>query len=162
ELERQVLQGTLVRELETRFYDYRHCHFHQPAELRNEGGFVCEMSARQLPSPLPEGWRVETLDNGRVRVHATELAVMLDRYREIAVASAGQLPTGFEPGGHYNSRFHPRGLQLAILGASDAVQSLGIDWDVVTAKAGPDNMSVYDRSAMSQLDPPGDDGALPA
>ena len=160
ELERQVLQGTLVRELETRFYDYRHCHFHQPAELRNEGGFVFEMSARQLPSPLPEGWRVETLDNGRVRVHATELAVMLDSYREIAVASAGQLPTGFEPGGHYNSRFHPRGLQLAILGASDAVQSLGIDWDLVTAKAGPDKISVYASSAMSQLDPNGNGGLL--
>ncbi|TLM78725.1 beta-ketoacyl synthase [Microbulbifer harenosus] len=160
ELERQVLQGTLVRELETRFYDYRHCHFHQPAELRNEGGFVFEMSARQLPSPLPEGWRVETLDNGRVRVYAAELAVMLDSYREIAVASAGQLPTGFEPGGHYNSRFHPRGLQLAILGASDAVQSLGIDWDLVTAKAGPDKISVYASSAMSQLDPNGNGGLL--
>ncbi|QIL89426.1 beta-ketoacyl synthase [Microbulbifer sp. SH-1] len=160
ELERQVLQGTLVRELETRFYDYRHCHFHQPAELRNEGGFVFEMSARQLPSPLPQGWRVETLDNGRVRVHAAELAVMLDSYREIAVASAGQLPTGFEPGGHYNSRFHPRGLQLAILGASDAVQSLGIDWDLVTAKAGPDKISVYASSAMSQLDPNGNGGLL--
>lgn len=160
ELEQQVLQGTLVRELEARFYDYRQCHFHQPAELRSDGGFTFEMTARQLPSPLPADWQVEALDNGRVRVRAAELSVMLDSYREIAVASAGQLPTGFEPGDHYNSRFHPRGLQLAILGASDAVQSLGIDWDLVTAKAGPDRISVYASSAMSQLDPNGNGGLL--
>ncbi|MFV0280223.1 MAG: hypothetical protein ACK5JM_05610, partial [Rhodoblastus sp.] len=100
-------------------------------------------------------WSVEPLDNGRVRVRAAELSVMLDSYREIPVASAGQLPTGFEPAEQYNSRFHPRGLQLAILGASDAIQSLGIDWDLVAAKAGPDRISVYASSAMSQLDPNG-------
>jgi len=160
ELEQQVLQGTLVRELESRFYDYRHCHFHQAADLRSENGFTFEMSARQLPTPLPDGWQVESLDNGRVRVHAASLSVMLDSHREIAVASAGQLPTGFEPGQQYNSRFHPRGLQLAILGASDAVQSLGIDWDLVAEKAGPDKISVYASSAMSQLDPNGNGGLL--
>nr|WP_295803517.1 beta-ketoacyl synthase [uncultured Microbulbifer sp.] len=159
-LEQQVLDGTLVRELETRFYDYRKCHFHQPAQLQSEGGFTFEMSARQLPAPLPEGWSVDSLEDGRVRVRCESLSVMLDSYREIAVGSAGQLPTGFEPGELYNSRFHPRGLQLAILGASDAVQSLGIDWEQVVAKAGPDNISVYASSAMSQLDPNGNGGLL--
>ncbi|MBY6212154.1 beta-ketoacyl synthase [Microbulbifer agarilyticus] len=159
-LEQQVLQGTLVRELESRFYDYRQCHFHQPAELSNAGGFTFEMSARQLPNPIPDDWQVEPLDSGRVRVHAGALSVMLDSHREISVASAGQLPTGFEPGQEYNSRFHPRGLQLAILGASDALQSLGIEWDTVAAKAGPDKISVYASSAMSQLDPNGNGGLL--
>ncbi|MCK7597455.1 beta-ketoacyl synthase [Microbulbifer sp. CAU 1566] len=160
ELEQQVLQGTLVRELESRFYDYRQCHFHQPADLQSADGFAFDMSARQLPSPLPADWQVETLDNGRVRVRTKALSVMLDSHREIAVASAGQLPTGFEPGQQYNSRFHPRGLQLAILGASDAVQSLGIDWDLVAEKAGPDKISVYASSAMSQLDLNGNGGLL--
>lgn len=159
-LERQVLNGTLVRELEKRFYDYRNCHFHQSAELSSPDGFIFEMSARQLPEPLPEDWQVESLGDGRVRVRAGGLSVMLDSYREIPVASAGQLPTGFEPGERYNSRFHPRGLQLAIMGASDAVQSLGIDWDAVTAAAGPDKISVYASSAMSQLDPYGNGGLL--
>ena len=159
-LEQRVLDSTLVRELEPRFYDYRKCHFHQPAQLHSDSGFSFEMSARQLPAPLPEGWVVESLETGRVRVRCGSLSVMLDSYREIAVASAGQLPTGFEPGEQYNSRFHPRGLQLAILGASDAVQSLGIDWDQVVAKAGPENISVYASSAMSQLDPNGNGGLL--
>ena len=160
ELEQQVLNGTLVRELESRFYDYRHCHFHQPASLSSDSGFTFEMSARQLPNPLPADWQVESLDTGKVKVRTGSLSVMLDSHREIAVASAGQLPTGFEPGEQYNSRFHPRGLQLAILGASDAVQSLGIDWDKVAAKAGPDKISVYASSAMSQLDPNGNGGLL--
>ncbi|MFI2810257.1 beta-ketoacyl synthase [Microbulbifer sp. YPW16] len=159
-LERRVLDGTLVRELEQRFYDYRKCHYHQPAELSNTEGFTFEMTARQLPDPLPEDWQVESLGEGRVRVHCSGLSVMLDSYREIPVASAGQLPTGFEPSREYNSRFHPRGLQLAILGASDAVQSLGIDWDTVVSAAGPDKISVYASSAMSQLDPYGNGGLL--
>ncbi|MCQ3830539.1 beta-ketoacyl synthase [Microbulbifer elongatus] len=160
ELEQQVLDGTLVRALETRFYDYRQCHFHQPASLSSAEGFTFEMSARQLPNPLPADWQVETLETGRVKVRTGSLSVMLDSHREIAVASAGQLPTGFEPGEQYNSRFHPRGLQLAVLGASDAVQSLGIDWDKVAEKAGPDKISVYASSAMSQLDPNGNGGLL--
>ncbi|SDZ76992.1 beta-ketoacyl synthase [Microbulbifer marinus] len=160
DMERQVLDRTLVRELEQRFYDYRKCHFHQPAELRSPDGFTFEMSARQLPEPLPADWQVESLGDGRVRVRAGGLSVMLDSYREIPVASAGQLPTGFEPGELYNSRFHPRGLQLAILGASDAVQALGIDWETVVAAAGPDKISVYASSAMSQLDPYGNGGLL--
>ncbi|WP_193165387.1 beta-ketoacyl synthase [Microbulbifer hainanensis] len=159
-LEQQVLNGTLVRELEKRFYDYRSCHYHQPAELSNGDGFTFEMAARQLPEPLPEDWQVESLGDGRVRVRCSGLSVMLDSYREISVASAGQLPTGFEPGEEYNSRFHPRGLQLAILGASDAVQSLGIDWETVVAAAGPEKISVYASSAMSQLDPYGNGGLL--
>ena len=159
-LEQQVLNGTLVRELEKRFYDYRSCHYHQPAELSNGDGFTFEMAVRQLPEPLPEDWQVESLGGGRVRVRCSGLSVMLDSYREIPVAAAGQLPTGFEPGEEYNSRFHPRGLQLAILGASDAVQSLGIDWETVVAAAGPDKISVYASSAMSQLDPYGNGGLL--
>lgn len=159
-LEQQVLNHTLVRELEQRFYDYRKCHFHQPAELSSPDGFTFEMPMRQLPEPVPADWQVESLGDGRVRVRCSGLSVMLDSYREIPVAAAGQLPTGFEPSEHYNSRFHPRGLQLAILGASDAVQSLGIDWDRVAAVAGPDKISVYASSAMSQLDPYGNGGLL--
>ncbi|WP_444944555.1 beta-ketoacyl synthase [Microbulbifer sp. ZKSA006] len=159
-LEQQVLNGTLVRELEGRYYDYRKCHFHQAAQLANPAGLTFEISARQLPQPVPSHWQLEPVQGGRVRVTAAELSVMLDSHREIAVAAAGQLPTGFEPGERYNSRFHPRGLQLALLGASDAVQSMGIDWDAVVSTVGPGNISLYAASAMSQLDPFGNGGLL--
>ncbi|WP_444901868.1 beta-ketoacyl synthase [Microbulbifer sp. SSSA007] len=159
-LEQQVLQGTLVRELEARFYDYHRCHFHQAANLNSANGITFEMSARQLPHPQPDGWQVEPIGGGKVRVMAPSLSVMLDSYREIPVGAGGQLPTGFEPGDHYNSRFHPRGLQLAVLGASDAVRSMGIDWETVVRAVGPGNISVYASSAMSQLDHFGNGGLM--
>ncbi|MFA0810122.1 beta-ketoacyl synthase [Microbulbifer epialgicus] len=160
ELEQQVLCGTLVRELETRFYDYRKCHFHQAANLSSADGITFEMSVRQLPHPQPEEWLVEAIGSGKVRVTAPSLSVMLDSYREIPVGAGGQLPSGFEPGDHYNSRFHPRGLQLAVLGASDAVRSMGVDWEAVVAAAGPGNISIYASSAMSQLDHFGNGGLM--
>ena len=66
--------------------------------------------------------------------------------------SAGQLPTGFEPGKLYPSRSHPRGLEMTIYGASDALGSLGIDWERVRSAVAPDQISVYAGSAMGQLD----------
>ena len=51
--------------------------------------------------------------------------------RSSRVTSAGQVPTGFDPDRLYQSRSHPRGLALTIFGASDAVRSLGIEWDVL-------------------------------
>ncbi len=44
---------------------------------------------------------------------------------ESGVNVASQLPNGFEPSKYYNSKFHPRGLQLTVLGASDAIESIG-------------------------------------
>ena len=76
--------------------------------------------------------------------------------------SAGILPTGFEPGDHYNSRFHPRGLQMAILGASDAINSIGIEWSDVMKKVKPDEVAVYAVSGLGQVDDYGMGGYLQA
>src|SRR5690625_6306455 len=73
----------------------------------------------------------------------------------MAVKSAGQLPTGFDPADLYNARFHPRALQLAVIGASDAVQSMGIPWSEITRTVPPDQISVYASNVMSQMDEPG-------
>ena len=83
-------------------------------------------------------------------------------YEKIAVRSAGQLPSGFNPGAHYRSQFHPRGLQLAIMGASDAVRSLGLPWQDILNQVAPDQVSVYSSSAMSQMDDNGYQGLLQA
>ena len=72
--------------------------------------------------------------------------------RSSSVTSAGQVPTGFDPDRLYQSRSHPRGLALTIYGASDAVRSLGIEWDVLRQKVQPDQFAVYSGSAMGQLD----------
>lgn len=83
-------------------------------------------------------------------------------YEKIAVRSAGQLPSGFQPGDHYRSQFHPRGLQMAIMGASDAVRSLGVAWQGVLDQIQPDQVSVYSSSAMAQMDENGYQGLMHA
>src|SRR5690606_32205135 len=86
--------------------------------------------------------------------------VRVDSYRSLPVKSAGQLPTGFEPGELYNSRFHPRGLQLAIVGVTDALRSTGLPWQRITGAVAPDEIAVYAGSVMSQLDENGFGGLM--
>ena len=75
-----------------------------------------------------------------------------DSFRALPVKSAGQLPSGLEPGELYASRFHPRGLQLTIVAATDALRSVGIDWQTIANSVEPDEVAVFASSAMSQLD----------
>ena len=108
---------------------------------------------RQLPDVIPKGWEVSDVgdDDARVDVDGA-MDVLVRDFRISRVQSGGQLPTGFEPDKLYQSRNHPRGLQLTIYGASDAIGSLGIDWEVLRQKVKPDQIAVYAGSGMSQLD----------
>ena len=58
--------------------------------------------------------------------------VMLPSTRRFDVSSAGQLPTGFDPGALYASRNHPRALQMTVFAMSDALADLGIDWNTLS------------------------------
>ena len=81
-------------------------------------------------------------------------------HRRLGIQSAGQLPKGFDPGQQYTSRHHPRGLQMAVYGASDALGQLGFDWDELKQHLKPDDIGVYAGSAMGQLDQDGHGGML--
>jgi len=76
------------------------------------------------------------------------------------VQGAGQLPTGFTPESYYASRYHPRALQMAIMGASDAINSLGIPWETMRSSVAPDQIGVYASNIMGQLDTNGFGGML--
>ena len=76
------------------------------------------------------------------------------------VSSAGQVPTGFDPGAIYSSRSHPRGLQLTVFAASDALRSSGLPLDLLKRKVPPDQFAVYSGSAICQLDADGYGGML--
>jgi acetoacetyl-[acyl-carrier protein] synthase len=80
--------------------------------------------------------------------------------RDLAAKAAGQLPTGFEPEALYPARNHPRGLQMALYAASDALGNLGLDWQMIADRVPADAVSVYAGSALSQLDTHGNGGAL--
>jgi acetoacetyl-[acyl-carrier protein] synthase len=150
----QCIDGTLVRQLGTNLFDPNKI----PANLAVNFSPDLESSdiiiaANNLPKPMPAGCTAEVLGGGMVRLTMTgDAELKLRTYRQLAVQSAGQLPSGFDPAALYNSRFHPRGLQLSIIAASDAVQSIGIDWETIKQKVKPDEVCVYAGSAMGQLD----------
>ncbi len=152
---------TLIRRIES--YDPQNIPWHRQARLRaaNDNLLSFTLNSQQMPSHLPENWQlVEQADGSFLVTVQGGLEVLLADRRASRVSSAGELPTGFEPEKLYQSRNHPRGLQLAIYGASDAVRSVGIDWSVIKNSVHPDQIAVYSGSAMGQLDTHGNGGLL--
>ncbi len=151
----QILDGTLVRRIEKTHLDVDAAHWQKNLTVTGEAGkpFSFITLAKQLPEPLPTDWVVEPLNDNDVMVTVYDgCDLKVDSYRPLAVKSAGQLPSGFEPGEHYASRFHPRGLQLTIVAATDALRSTGIEWSQIINRVQPDEVAVFASSAMSQLD----------
>lgn len=162
-----ALDGTLVRKIESSIIDTHAAPLSLKVDVEGEsrGPVHFELSARQMPSQLPDSWDVQPLDEeGRkFRVTVQEpVTARIDVADELQVKSAGQLPTGFEPGAHYRSTHHPRGLQMSVMAASDAVQSIGMGWEQVVSRVDPDAVSVYSSSVMCQLDSTGVGGMMNA
>lgn len=152
-----ILDGTLVRRIEAAsHYDPAAVPTQNKAKLSHGDGLSFAISRRQLPSPLPAGWSVISEDGNTVNVQVSgDLPVLFPSSYASKVSSAGALPTGFDPSTYYNAAHHPRGLQMAVYGASDAVQSMGMEWQSVLERVRPDQVSVYAGSAYSQLDQAG-------
>ncbi|HMM76549.1 MAG TPA: beta-ketoacyl synthase N-terminal-like domain-containing protein [Gammaproteobacteria bacterium] len=162
---RHILDHTLIRRLERQYFDADRMSVQLNFDLGPDNGTPVVLSTRssELPDPLPAGWRVLGSAEGRTRLEiAAPAELRVESHRKLAVQSAGQVPTGFDPAALYASRFHPRGLQMTIVAASDAVKSVGIDWSAITARLAPDAISVYAASAMAQLDQHGTGGMLQA
>lgn len=159
----QILGSTLIRRIEKQYFDVDAAHWHKNLTLEADGAQPLSFTTarKQLPEPLPANWSVEELADNQVRVTLHDsVEVKVDSYREMPVKSAGQLPTGFEPGELYASRFHPRGLQMAVVGATDAIRSVGIDWQRIVDRVQPDEIAVFSSSIMSQLEDNGFGGLL--
>tara|TARA_R110001592_G_scaffold363399_1_gene688106 strand:+ start:21836 stop:23737 length:1902 start_codon:yes stop_codon:yes gene_type:complete len=161
----RVLEGTLIRRLEDSLFDPTKIYGHKRVNLQTQSGeaVIFKMGKRDMPSSIPDHWDVKPLEGGGFEVHihgAGEFLVPV--YSEQEAKAGGQLPTGFDPAAHYNSRFHPRGLQLALLGASDALFSVGIPWETIAASVRPDEVGVYCTSIMGQVTKEGLGGLLQA
>ncbi|MGQ9427385.1 beta-ketoacyl synthase [Gilvimarinus sp. F26214L] len=148
-----VIAGTLVRRIEHFDPDAVHWQKNLPMQPDAQGVISFVARRKHLPELVPAGWRVQELSGDEVRVEVPDgFDVKVDAYRQMPVQAGGQLPTGFDPSQCYQSRFHPRGLQMAVVGASDAVNSLGIDWQTVVDSVRPDEIGVYSNSVLSQID----------
>lgn len=163
--EQQIMSGTLVRRIEKALFDVTAVDYHQ--RIKTVGNAIAptvfELEAKSLPADIPSAWSIEKLEGNTVRVTISdEQTLLLPSKREIDVQSAGQLPSGFNPGQLYTSRNHPRGLEMTVYGASDAIRSTGINWEQVSERVPGDQISVYAGCAMSQLDANGNGGMLSA
>jgi len=158
-----IRNNTLVRRIG--LFDPEEILFHRSATLTGPSGneLTFVIPVRQLPDRVPENWSVKELSDDTAEVSIdNRTEVLLPDRRASRVTSAGQVPTGFDPGALYPSRNHPRGLQLTVYGASDAVHSIGIDWKTLRRLVPPDAFAVYSGSAMGQLDQNGLGGMLQA
>ncbi|WP_347330320.1 beta-ketoacyl synthase [Marinimicrobium locisalis] len=168
DIERQfgpaIIEGTLIRRIDSELFDVDAAHWQKNAEISNGGEPLSfELEWRELPDPVPSDWTLDEREGRKVRVTLPgSVQVKWDSVRELPVKSAGQLPKGFNPGSLYNSRFHPRALQMTVIGASDAVQSIGIPWPEISRAVRPDQVSVYASNVMSQLDEAGMGGLMQA
>ena len=158
----QILEHTLIRRLENNLFDANKIPIHKKASIRGKENSVSfKIRSNQLPENIPETWQIEHIADRTADVTVTgDLEVFFKDTRCSRVLAAGQLPTGFDPEAMYQSRNHPRGLQLTVYGASDALNALGINWNTVRDKVPADQISVYASSAMGQLDTHGSGGLL--
>ena len=148
-----IEQNSLVRRIHAELFDVDNVPGTRDVEMDSSEGSEFVLRRKDLPTPLPTNWNVSTIDDKTVKVEvAGNLSIKMQTFRKLEVQAAGILPTGLDPADHYNSRFHPRGLQLAILGASDALNSMGIEWADVMSKVHPDEVAVYAASGLGQTD----------
>jgi acetoacetyl-[acyl-carrier protein] synthase len=163
-LRRELAAGTLIRRIEENHYDVDAVAWNRRVVAHSEDfPMSFRTQHKHLPEDLPSGWRVTPVDDLHVHVEIDQgMMFLLPTQREASVKAAGQLPSGFEPGSLYQSRSHPRGLQMTVYAASDALGSTGLDWDALRSAIPPDQVSVYAGSGMSQLDANGNGGMVKA
>ncbi len=151
---------TLIRKIE--LFDPARVPWNRAANLKaGKAPIEFVLDKRQIPASIPAGWQLTDLNDREVRVTVNEqFKTFIPDTRVSRVSSAGQAPTGFDPGAIYASRNHPRGLQLTLFGASDTLRSSGLTLKLLKDKVAPDQFAVYSGSAISQMDPEGYGGMM--
>ncbi|MDE8603805.1 beta-ketoacyl synthase [Marinomonas sp. RSW2] len=159
-----LLARTLIRRIHPSLFDVDNVLLHKSMTLHSnhaEEKLSFTIKTRSLPNDRPTNWQITELSNSlsEVVVDGTLEAFIKDT-KPLSVKAAGQLPTGFDPSKLYQSRNHPRGLQMTVYGASDAIKSSGIDWETIRSKVAPDQMAVYAANSIGQMDDLGFGGML--
>ncbi|MCP4596017.1 beta-ketoacyl synthase [Neptuniibacter sp.] len=154
ELEPQLLDSTLIRRIEKDCFDVDQVMFNKQASLNcGDNTLKFRLRKRQMPVNVPEHWQVTETAPGQYDIEVSgQMDVILPDSKTAAVQAAGQLPSGFTPGKLYQSRNHPRNLQMTVYAASDALSSTGIPFEKITEKVAPDQIAVYASNSIGQLD----------
>ena len=160
----EILARTLIRRIHPSLFDVDNVVIHKSSALAPvaEGEKLSfSVKTRSLPDNIPANWQVKELSktHSEITVDGT-LETFIKDSKSLSVKAAGQLPTGFDPSKLYQSRNHPRGLQMTVYGASDAILSSGLDWDKVRNVVAPDQVAVYAANSIGQMDDLGFGGML--
>jgi len=147
----QIKANTLIRRLDT--FDADAVAYHYKATLDHEAGTSMLMKKSRIPQDIPPHWQLEEPQASQVKITLDDQQqILVPATMRYPVSSAGTIPHGFDPASLYNSRYHPRGLSLTVYGASDAINSLGLEWQQVLSHITPDQVSVYAGSGLAQID----------
>ena len=163
QLGEELKQATLIRSIRPAAYNIHQLVLNKAAQIMPaSGNSTCiRMRRRHLPNQVPDNWQVSTVDFDTVEVTINgSFSAILHDTKRAPVSAAGQLPDGFDPGSLYQSRNHPRNLQMTIFGASDALSSTGIAWQAMQDQVAPDRIAVYASNSIGQLDDAGFGGLL--
>lgn len=147
-----IKDGTLIRRLKN--FDPNHVTCHHKAMLE-PGDHPAELHLKQhkLSADIASQADITDLPDAMISAKIkTPLPVLIPDNKRSEVSSAGEIPTGFDPSQLYHSHHHPRGLILTVYGASDALNSLGIEWAEILKHVKPDEISVYAGSGLAQVD----------
>ncbi|RUR35024.1 beta-ketoacyl synthase [Vreelandella andesensis] len=157
-----VLNHTLIRRNEDPRFLAPGLPANRRAEMTLTEPMRFTLRRRQLPEQLPEGWQVEDIDAKvvAVTVPAGTFSALLPDALEPKVRAAAQLPSGFDPASLYRSVHHPRGLSMAVFGASDCLGASGLAWESIRQRLNPDHIAVYAGNSIGQLDDEGWGGLL--
>lgn len=150
-----ILNHTLIRPIESRYFFPDAVPCHTQIHLRNADShaFTAYTDSKEVPSHLSGAWRATTSAGQHNNIYAEKgLDVFLPNTRSLDVAVAGMSPTGFDPAKLYAVRDHPRGLQMGLFAASDAMNASGLDWERIRHQIAPDRIAVFAASALGQLD----------
>jgi acetoacetyl-[acyl-carrier protein] synthase len=164
--EKEILESTLLRKILSERFDVDKVPLNARMAVRSGAEDICfTLSRKEMPNQIPENWAIKDhpADSSLVNVQIQgQQELYLPDFKEALVKTAGQLPTGFNPGQHYHSNHHPRGLQMSVFGASDALNALGIEWETVKNSVHPDQIGVYAGSGHGQMDDTGGGGLMKA
>ena len=157
-LKREVLEGTLVRRLESPSF----CEDRLPASRSlsvtpanpSESVKITFSNAVVETDKVNGAWkRLEGEGrDGLVFENEGSTNLLIGGFREPHVRAAGQLPRGFDPRSLYPCANHPAGIVYAVCGMGDALQTLGMDWRTLAGSLPADRVGVYASSSMGQLD----------
>jgi acetoacetyl-[acyl-carrier protein] synthase len=159
--EQGVLDNTLIRKIHKGTFDAQGVTWNKRFPVSMDKPLSFQTKNIALPDVIPQNWSVTPLEGrmSQVTIHDNQ-DFMLPDQRILSVNSAGQLPTGFDASKLYLAKNHPKGIQMTVFGASDAIQMMGIDWDLIRSTVPADQVSVYAGSGMSQLDMNGNGGMM--